>query len=228
MATQAHINARIANASDYTLLSGTASVYVGGSMISLPDAPALSSNKALTVRSGAVDPSIRITYHRVAKKLSQSGFYTKSANYVFSQRIIVDVAERTDRLEPFRVRIVDSSIRVTYRPIIKNRSESGFYTRSTNYVFSQRITIFNTKNITIGRLKITDQIPTLQNAQIEVKLVNPALMLPSGISSTLDLNHIIDMEESIHDVGAACHVRVRGTAMNRQTARWKRSGWTGS
>jgi hypothetical protein len=49
-----------------------------------------------TIRLG-VDPSIRITYHRVTKKLSQSGFYAKSANYVFSQRITVDVAERTDR-----------------------------------------------------------------------------------------------------------------------------------
>jgi hypothetical protein len=122
---------------------------------------------------------------------------------------------------------VDPSIRKTHRPITKHRSESGFYTKSANYVFSQRITIFNTKSITINCLKITDQIPTLQNAQIEVKLVNPALTLPSGISSSLNLNHIIDMEESTHDAGAACFARVRG-AMNRQTARWKHSGRTGS
>jgi REP element-mobilizing transposase RayT len=44
----------------------------------------------------SVDLSIRITYHRVTEKLWQSSFYTKSANYVFSQRIRVDVAERTD------------------------------------------------------------------------------------------------------------------------------------
>ncbi|KAJ7777816.1 hypothetical protein B0H14DRAFT_2401357, partial [Mycena olivaceomarginata] len=104
---------------------------------------------------------------------------------------------------------VDPLIRITYHPIM-NRSESGFYTKSANYVFSQRITIFNTKSITIDCLKITDQIPTLPNAQIEVKLVNPALTLPSEISSSLNLNHIIDMEESTHDAGAACRARVRG------------------
>ncbi|KAJ7727699.1 hypothetical protein B0H14DRAFT_2640845 [Mycena olivaceomarginata] len=159
MATQAHINARIANASDYTLLSGTASVSVGGSLISRSDVPALSSKKASTARSAST-PSIRIAYHRVTKTLSQSGFYTKSANYVFSQRI----------------------------------------------------TILNTKSIIIDCLNITDQIPMLQNAQIEVKLVNPALALPSGISSNLNLNHIIDMKESTHNAGAACRARVRGAA----------------
>jgi hypothetical protein len=107
---------------------------------------------------------------------------------------------------------VDPSIRTSHRPIIKNRSESGFHTKSANYVFSQRITILNTKSIIIDCLNITDQIPMLQNAQIEVKLVNSALTLPSGISSTLNLNHIIDMKESTHNAGAACRARVRGAA----------------
>jgi hypothetical protein len=54
---------------------------------------------------------------------------------------------------------VDPSIRITYRPIIKNRSESGFCTKSANYVFSQRITIFNTKSITIYYLLSQDYRP---------------------------------------------------------------------
>jgi hypothetical protein len=74
---------------------------------------------------------------------------------------------------------VDPAIRITYHPIIKKLSKSGFYTKSANHVFSQRITVFNTKSIAVERLKIVDQIPTSQNAQIEVKLVSPALTLPA-------------------------------------------------
>ncbi|KAJ6474414.1 hypothetical protein C8R47DRAFT_1221132 [Mycena vitilis] len=124
--TKAHINARIINASEYTLLSGTASVYVDGSFISRSAVPAVSPKENFDCPLG-VDPSIRITYHPVIKKLTQTGFYNKSANYVFSQRI----------------------------------------------------TVFNTKGISIDRLKIVDQIPTSQNSQIEVKLVSPALTLPA-------------------------------------------------
>jgi hypothetical protein len=68
---------------------------------------------------------------------------------------------------------VDPSIRITYHRVTKKLSQSGFYTKSANYVFSQRITIFNTKSITIDCLKITDQIPTLQNAQIELSSSTP-------------------------------------------------------
>ncbi|KAJ7480596.1 hypothetical protein FB451DRAFT_1556197 [Mycena latifolia] len=125
--TKAHINARITNASEYTLLAGTASVYVDGSFISRSHVPPVSPKESFDCPLG-VDPSIRITYHPVIKKLSRSGFYTKTATHVFSQRI----------------------------------------------------TVFNTKSIAAERVKIVDQIPTSQNAQIEVKLVNPALALPGA------------------------------------------------
>ncbi|KAJ7876442.1 hypothetical protein B0H14DRAFT_3581626 [Mycena olivaceomarginata] len=168
MATQAHINARIVNASDYTLLSGTASVYVVGS---------------------------HIAFGCPGSELKEN--FDCPLGWIF--------------FFPWT-----------------NRSESGFCTKSANYVFSQRITIFNTKSITIYSLKITDQIPTLQNAQIEVKLVNPALTLPSGISGSLNLNHIIDMEESSQTQVLRVARGFVAQPMNRQTARWKRSGWTGS
>ncbi|KAJ7162879.1 hypothetical protein C8R46DRAFT_903388 [Mycena filopes] len=127
---KAHITARIINASEFTLLAGTASVYVDGSFISRSDVPAVSPKESFDCPLG-VDPSIRITYH----------------------------------------------------PVIKNLSQSGFYTKSANHVFSQRITVFNTKAVAIERLKVVDQIPTSQNAQIEVKLVAPALSVPSSSSS---------------------------------------------
>ncbi|KAJ7776830.1 hypothetical protein DFH07DRAFT_797936 [Mycena maculata] len=64
------------------------------------------------------------------------------------------------------------------------RSHSGFYTKSANYVFSQRITVFNTKGVTV------DQIPTSQNAQIEVKLVSPVLMVPSDAGAGMGMSSI--------------------------------------
>ncbi|CAK5270370.1 unnamed protein product [Mycena citricolor] len=130
MGAKAHILAKITNESEYTLLAGTASVYVDGSFISRSEIPAVSPKESFDCPLG-VDPSIRITYHPVLKKQSQSGFYTKSATHAFTQRI----------------------------------------------------TVFNTKSIAVERLKIIDQIPTSQNSQIEVKLLSPALLLPAELAA---------------------------------------------
>ncbi|KDR71591.1 hypothetical protein GALMADRAFT_253935 [Galerina marginata CBS 339.88] len=85
---------------------------------------------------------------------------------------------------------VDPSIRVTYHPQTKVTSEIGFYTKSLKHAFSQRITIHNTKSVSIDGLKITDQIPVSQDASLTVGLVHPALTIPgpaAGLSGVVDL-----------------------------------------
>ncbi|TDL26898.1 hypothetical protein BD410DRAFT_782988 [Rickenella mellea] len=129
--TKTHLKAKIKNASEYSLLAGTASVYVDGSFISRSDVPSVSPQESFDCPLG-VDPSIRVTYHPRSKRVSQSGFYRATANHVFSQRI----------------------------------------------------TIFNTKSTAVDNVKIVDQIPVSEDSQIAVKLTSPALIVPSNPGTT--------------------------------------------
>ncbi|KAF8073367.1 hypothetical protein FPV67DRAFT_741034 [Lyophyllum atratum] len=127
-----HLKAKIKNASDYTLLRGVASVYVDGSFISRSDVPLVSPLESFECPLG-LDPSIRVTYHPRAKKVSHSGFYSKTSNHVFSQRI----------------------------------------------------TIFNTKATPISDFKVIEQLPVSENSQITVKLLSPGLLLPDQTSNAI-------------------------------------------
>lgn len=73
---------------------------------------------------------------------------------------------------------VDPSIQVTYHPRSKKVFQSGICTKTTNHMYSQRITIANTKTQPIENLKIIDQIPVSDDSKITVKLVRPALGVP--------------------------------------------------
>jgi len=129
-----HLTAHITNASEYTLLSGAANVYVDGSFIARSAVPPVSPQESFDCPLG-LDPSIRITYPPVAKNLSQTGF---------------------------------------------EFGGFGLKKKSASHSFTQRITIHNTKSVLIEGLRIVDQIPASRNAQIKVKLVQPALPLGEG------------------------------------------------
>ncbi|CAA7265472.1 unnamed protein product [Cyclocybe aegerita] len=134
--SRVHLKAKIKNASEYTLLAGNASVYVDGSFISKSEVPLVSPDESFDLPLG-LDPSIRMTYHPLSKKTSQSGFYNKS----------------------------------------------------TVYTYSQRITVHNTKSSPPGggtdalKIKVIDQVPVSQDSTINVKLVQPSLVLPNAEST---------------------------------------------
>ncbi|KAF7439897.1 hypothetical protein PC9H_000234 [Pleurotus ostreatus] len=125
------IKAKIKNASNFPLLQGIASVYVDGTFVSKTTVPEVSPQESFDCSLG-FDPSIRMTYHPLSKKASESGFYNKSSS-------------------------------ITY---------------------SQHITVYNTKNIIIKDLTIIDQVPISEDAQVTIKLVNPALPPPPAASSS--------------------------------------------
>ncbi|KAL0565083.1 hypothetical protein V5O48_016947 [Marasmius crinis-equi] len=52
---------------------------------------------------------------------------------------------------------IDQSVRITYHPVSKKSTTSGFYSKSTSYVYIQRLTVHNTKTIDVPFIKIVDQ-----------------------------------------------------------------------
>ncbi|KAG6876036.1 hypothetical protein C0993_006037 [Termitomyces sp. T159_Od127] len=119
--------AKIKNASRYTLLRGTGSVYVDGSFISSSKVPAVSPEESFDCPLG-LDPSLRVKYHPLSKqKQYKSEFYTT--------------------------------------------------TSTTTHVYTQTVTVYNTKSIPVECVRIADQVPVSEDEKIQVKLITPALVV---------------------------------------------------
>lgn len=83
---------------------------------------------------------------------------------------------------------LDPSIRISFPAIQKNLSKSGFYSKSKHIVYTQRLTIHNTKSAQLNNLKLIDQVPVPESSEVQVKLVSPALATPSPLK--LDMSRV--------------------------------------
>ncbi|KAF5335630.1 hypothetical protein D9758_014804 [Tetrapyrgos nigripes] len=86
-----HLHAKIKNDSEYTFIAGPANIYVDGTFIAKAKMPAVNPQESFDFSLG-LDPSIRVTYHPISKKNSQSGiipFTQKTTSIKYSQRITV-------------------------------------------------------------------------------------------------------------------------------------------
>jgi len=84
----------------------------------------------------------------------------------------------------------DPTIRVTYQDKHKKGLQSGILTKTTTTSFLRNITVHNTRSIPIEGLKIIDQIPVSQDAQITVKLVTPGLPAPGTTPESTTISKV--------------------------------------
>lgn len=75
---------------------------------------------------------------------------------------------------------IDPTIRINYHPRSKKVNQPGFTRRNSTHVFSQRITITNTKGTPVSSLKIHEQVPVSEDSNIVVNLTSPNLVLPQA------------------------------------------------
>ncbi|KAF8989094.1 hypothetical protein BDQ17DRAFT_1373562 [Cyathus striatus] len=141
-----HWTAIVHNDSDYPLLKGAASVYVNGSFTARSEIPHVSPQERFNCALG-VDPSIHVIYH----------------------------------------------------PRDKKRSQSGFYTKSNNHIFEQRISLVNAKSCAVTNVKIIDHIPVSEESTISVKLLSPALPIadPTSDKRNIDMSKVIQVAKGI-------------------------------
>ncbi|KIL54390.1 hypothetical protein M378DRAFT_174265 [Amanita muscaria Koide BX008] len=71
---------------------------------------------------------------------------------------------------------LDPAICITYHPVLKKLSKTGFYNKHHIHSYAQRISVYNTKSVAIKDLRIMDQIPVSADETITVKLLTPSLL----------------------------------------------------
>ncbi|KAH9484488.1 Protein F37C4.5 [Psilocybe cubensis] len=120
------------------------------------------------------------------RNVSQFTFVPGSANvYVDGSFIATTAIPSVSPQDTFDCPLgLDSTVRITYHPQERKAATSGFYSKTSSNTFVQRITVLNTKSIMIKNLKLIERIPVSEDERIEVKLLQPALALPTQSSKT--------------------------------------------
>ncbi|KAF9031384.1 hypothetical protein BDZ89DRAFT_1091382 [Hymenopellis radicata] len=82
---------------------------------------------------------------------------------------------------------VDPNVKVTYHHQIKQTTRTGFYNKTCVHLYTQRISIYNTKPATaMENVKILEQIPVSEDEQIGVKVISPPLSRAEGSVAVQD------------------------------------------
>ncbi|KAF7305746.1 hypothetical protein HMN09_00728000 [Mycena chlorophos] len=139
-------------------------------------------------------PKLDTKVHLSAKITNESDFLLLRGNasvYLDGSFVARSEIPSVSPKESFNCSLgVDPAIRITYHPLIKNKnkdkttSSGSFFssnrekTETSSCAYTQRISVHNTKSAAVARLKIVDHIPASRDAQIEVRLISPALKVP--------------------------------------------------
>lgn len=92
---------------------------------------------------------------------------------------------------------LDPSIRTVYHPNSQFVSTSGFLATTTTHSLTQTISIHNTKGIPVHKLKVLEHIPVSNDEDITVKLINPALPMPSTGYAFSSLDKQVRVDDGI-------------------------------
>lgn len=141
-------------------MAGPSSVYLDGAFIAKSKIPRVSPYERFVCGLGCVNCRL---YHQL--------LYSLLAVVIHANRF-------------------DPTIRVTYQDKHKKGLQSGILTKTTTTSFLRNITVHNTRSIPIEGLKIIDQIPVSQDAQITVKLVTPGLPAPGTTPESTTISKV--------------------------------------